>query len=166
QLTANGEAQGEPVTLSEENDWTHTWTELDEKAAGETIVYSVVELTEVPGYETVINDEDHGNIIITNSYTPEVTEVSGTKIWDDADNQDGIRPESITVNLFANGEFIESVDVTEANNWEYSFTDLPKYADGEEIVYTVTEDEVEGYETVIDEFTITNSYTPEVTEVA
>ena len=30
-------------------------------------------------------------------------EISGTKTWNDADNQDGIRPTSITVNLFANG---------------------------------------------------------------
>src|SRR5699024_2055824 len=106
-----------------------------------------------------------GNIIITNRYTPENTEVSGVKVWDDADNQDGIRPESITVNLFSNGEFVESTVVTEANNWQYSFTNLPKYKNGEEIVYTVTEDAVEGYETTINELNITNSYTPEVTEV-
>src|SRR5699024_9874583 len=104
QLTANGEAHGDPVTLSEENDWTYTWTELDANEAGEAIVYSVVELTEVPGYETVINDENHGNIIITKRYTPENKEVYGVKVWDDADNKDGIRQESIIVNIFSNGE--------------------------------------------------------------
>ncbi|MFR6467187.1 MAG: Cna B-type domain-containing protein [Ruminococcus sp.] len=29
--------------------------------------------------------------------------MSGSKTWNDADNQDGIRPASITVKLFANG---------------------------------------------------------------
>src|SRR5699024_5469618 len=98
QLTANGEDQGEAVELSADNNWTYTWEGLDEREAGTAIDYSVVELTELPEYETAVNDEDHGNIIITNSYTPETTEVTGTKTWDDADNQDGNRPETITVN--------------------------------------------------------------------
>src|SRR5699024_6471533 len=105
QLTADGEDQGEPVELSEDNNWTHTWTELDEMAAGEEIDYTVVEVTDLPAYETSIDDENHGNIIITNSYTPEVTQVSGEKIWKDDDDQEGIRPDSITVNLYADDEF-------------------------------------------------------------
>nr|WP_238482617.1 Cna B-type domain-containing protein [Lederbergia galactosidilytica] len=165
QLTANGNEYGDPAELSPENDWTYTWTELDEKEAGETIEYSVVELTDLPEYETTVNDKDHGNIIITNSHTPEVTEVSGTKTWNDANNQDGIRPESITVNLFANDEFVKSTKVTEADDWEYTFSDLPKFEAGEEIVYSITEDHVEGYETTIDGFNITNAYTPEEIEV-
>ncbi len=32
-----------------------------------------------------------------------VIDISGSKTWNDADNQDGIRPASITVKLFANG---------------------------------------------------------------
>ncbi|MEI3604296.1 Cna B-type domain-containing protein [Pseudogracilibacillus sp. SE30717A] len=165
QLTADGEAYGEPVELASENDWTYTWDELDEKAAGEAIKYSVIELTDVPKYETSVNDTDHGNIIITNAYTPEVTEVSGTKTWNDADNQDGIRPDSITVNLLANDEFVESKEVTEADNWSYNFSNLPKYKAGEEIIYSITENHVEGYETTIDGFNITNAHTPEEIEI-
>ncbi|KRG11818.1 hypothetical protein ACA30_20985, partial [Virgibacillus soli] len=74
QLIADDESEGDPVKLSEENNWTHTWNELDAKASGKSIVYSVVEITEVPGYKTTVNDENHGNIIMTNSHTPEVTE--------------------------------------------------------------------------------------------
>ncbi|MBP1968503.1 LPXTG-motif cell wall-anchored protein [Virgibacillus natechei] len=165
QLTADGEDQGEPVELSEDNNWTHTWTELDEKAASEQIVYSVVEVTELGEYETTTDDEDHGNIIITNSYTPETTAVTGTKTWDDAENQDGIRSESITVNLHANGEAIDSEEVTEEDDWSYNFENLPKYEAGEEITYTITEDEVEGYETEINGFDITNTHTPEMIDV-
>lgn len=166
QLTADGEPHGDPVTLSEENNWTHTWIELAEKAAGETIVYSVIELTELPEYETTIDDEDHGSMIITNSYTPETIEVAGEKTWNDANNQDGIRPESITVILHANGEEIDSIEVTEADNWSYSFNNLPKFEAGEEITYTITEEEVAGYETEINGYDITNTHTPEVVEVA
>ena len=36
---------------------------------------------------------------LTNTHTPELTSITGTKTWKDADNQDGKRPESITVNL-------------------------------------------------------------------
>ena len=157
QLTADGEAVGNPVVLNPENNWTHTWAGLDEKVAGKTIVYSVVELTEVPEYETSINDEDRGNIIITNAYTPEKTEVSGTKTWIDAENVDGDRPASIVVNLLANDEVVDSVEVTAADHWEYSFTNLPKYQAGKAIVYTVSEEAVAGYETMINGFDIVNA---------
>ncbi|WP_076669860.1 collagen binding domain-containing protein, partial [Lactiplantibacillus plantarum] len=38
--------------------------------------------------------------------------ISGTKIWQDNNNQDGQRPNSITVNLLANGKQIQSQKVT------------------------------------------------------
>ncbi|MFA1818863.1 Cna B-type domain-containing protein [Virgibacillus oceani] len=161
QLTADGENHGDPVELSEANNWTHTWTELDEKAAGETIDYSVVELTEVPKYETTVNDADHGNIIITNAYTPEEIEISGTKTWEDVDNEDYTRPESITVNILANGEVVHSIKVTEADDWNYSFTNLPKYKAGKEIDYSISEDAVEGYESTVEGYDITNTLIPE-----
>ena len=39
------------------------------------------------------------NYNLTNSYTPGKVSVSGTKTWDDAGNQDGKRPEKVTVQL-------------------------------------------------------------------
>lgn len=156
QLTANGETYGDPVPLSSVNNWTYTWDGLDEKAAGKAVEYSVVELTEVPEYDTTVNDADHGNIIITNAYTPEMIDVNGEKTWKDAENQEGNRPDSITVNLLANGSFVDSVEITKADDWNYSFTSLPKYEAGIEIDYTITENAVEGYETVINRYHITN----------
>ena len=38
--------------------------------------------------------------------------MKGSKTWNDADNQDGKRPESITVRLLANGEEKDSQTVT------------------------------------------------------
>ena len=94
-----------------------------------------------------------------------MTSVSGTKTWDDNNNQDGIRPNSITVNLLADGQLIESKVVTQANEWKYQFTNLPKYKDGAVINYTVTEASVPNYTNTITGFNIKNSYTPEKTQV-
>lgn len=97
-------------------------------------------------------------------------DIEGKKIWDDAGNQDGKRPQSITVNLYANGELVDSVSVTAADaensdQWNWKFTGLPKYENGAEIKYTVTEDAVADYSTAYDNdnFVITNQYTPGIT---
>lgn len=276
QLYADGEEHGDPVTLSAENDWTHTWTGLAVNTTpGQAIEYTVDELNVHEDYTVSINDEDLGNVIITNSHTPEVTEVSitkewkddddiagfrpehievelyedgnptgkviaitpdesgkwegsfinlpkyrdegvaidytvvevsldedlysvevvsgdedadgnvydytlvntheveylnfkGTKTWNDANNQDGVRPDSITIRLLANGEEVDSVEVSgdaTASEWNYEFTHLPRFADGEEVTYTIQEDGVKDYSTEIDGFDITNSYTPGKTSI-
>ena len=163
-ITVNLLADGKVIDSKEvtsADKWAYSWTKLP-KYAGTTdaIVYTITE-DAVSGYTASIKGFN-----ITNSYTPEKTAVSGKKIWNDKDDQDGKRPLSVTVNLLANGTKVDSATVTETNGWKYSFTDLPKFAGGSEIVYTVTEDAVPGYSTSIDGFTITNSYTPEKTSVS
>ncbi|UUV99534.1 Cna B-type domain-containing protein [Vagococcus luciliae] len=165
QLYADGKESGKPVELNESNKWQYTWQELDEKANGKTIHYAVKEIETVPDYSMSVSDNNKGNIIITNTHTPEMTQVKGEKHWDDANNQDGKRPTSIEVNLLANGKVIETKTVTEKDNWKYDFTNLPKYESGKEINYTVTEDTVSGYSTSIDGTDITNHYTPGKTSV-
>ena len=166
-LLADGEAIGETVTLSAENNWTQTVSDLPEKANGKAIEYTWTEEALPEGYELTDNSKNGTVTTLTNTYAPETVSITGTKTWDDADNQDGKRPESIIINLLANGEIAASQTVTAdgAGNWTYTFTDLPKYANGEEITYTVTEEAVEGYETSVDGFNITNAYTTETTEV-
>ena len=165
QLYAGEDAQGEEVTLDGTNNWTYTWTGLDAKKAGQDIVYTVKEAGEVTGYTSEISGDAQTGFVITNTHKTEITSVEGKKVWDDADNQDGKRPESIKVRLLANGTEVATKDVTAADNWTYSFTDLPKFADGKEIVYTVTEDAVADYTTAIDGTTITNSYKPGKTSI-
>src|SRR5699024_9075938 len=124
-------------------------------------------------YTVTVDDADHGNIIITNSYEPELTEVPVTKVWDDADNQDGDRPTQITLNLLNDrAEIVKSavVQEQEGNEWNYTFEDLPKYEEGVEINYSVTEDFVSDYSTTVEEndegvHVVTNDYTPEETSV-
>ncbi|MGT2341187.1 Cna B-type domain-containing protein [Staphylococcus aureus] len=112
------------------------------------VKYTVEELTKVKGYTTHVDNNDMG-LIVTNKYTPETTSISGEKVWDDKDNQDGKRPEKVSVNLLANGEKVKAVDVTSETNWKYEFKDLPKYDEGKKIEYTVTEDHVKDYTTDI-----------------
>ncbi|MDQ8817479.1 Cna B-type domain-containing protein, partial [Streptococcus ruminantium] len=68
QLYANGEKLGEPVTLTADNKWTHTWTGLDKKANQKDIVYTVKEVSVVDGYTASVGKVENGNITITNTY--------------------------------------------------------------------------------------------------
>lgn len=95
-----------------------------------------------------------------------VTTVSGTKTWKDNDDQDGKRPDSIKVNLLANGKVVQSKTVKASDNWKYSFTNLPEFENGKKISYTVTEDQVKDYSTTVNGYNLTNSYTPAKTSVS
>ncbi len=156
------------VEISASEDWTVTVAGLplyDEE--GQVIAYAVEE-GDVEGYVTSYQMNEDGSIIITNTHEVETTTIAGEKIWDDADNQDGIRPESITIHLYADETEVASTEVTadENGDWSYSFTDLPVYRDGGvEISYTISEDAVKGYETTVDGYHVTNSHTPEQTSV-
>ena len=80
------------------------------------------------------------------------TSVKVTKVWDDSDNESGKRPESVTVTLVQDEEDIDSIELSEENEWTHTFTDLPAYSDGEEITYTVRENEIaNGYEVAYEE---------------
>ena len=167
-LLADGKETGTTATLTAANNWTETITGLPEKANRKAIEYTWAEKDLPDGYELTDNSTDGTVTTLTNTHTTAVTSLSGTKTWEDADNQDGKRPESIIINLFADGKQIENktVKADALGNWAYSFTNLPKFANGKEIVYTVTEDAVEGYTTKVDGNNFINSYKPETTEVS
>lgn len=154
-LLANGKVVDSRTVTADDN-WSYSFTGLKQyDDNGNQIVYTIAE-DPVTGYTSTVDG------ITLPTHTPETTEVSGQKTWSDNEDQDGKRPNSVTVNLLANGKQVDSQQVTADNNWAYSFTitNLPKYADGKEIVYTVTEDAVDGYTTAINDYDITNSYTP------
>ena len=96
---------------------------------------------------------------------------SVTKTWDDNNNQDGIRPAEIKVQLYANDKKAgQEVALNEGNNWSYTFTDLDKYKNGKEIDYTLKEvSKTEGYKDTVElndngDFVLTNAHTPAVIE--
>ena len=166
QLYANGKVSGDPVTLDAANSWKHTWSGLDRNASGKAIVYTVKEVNVPGGYVSETAGDAASGYTITNKHTPGVTAVCGVKAWDDNDDQDGVRPKSITVDLLADGEKIQSKTVTAANGWKYSFEGLPQFKDGKKITHTVSEQPVEGYKTTIDGTTITNTHETEKTSVS
>lgn len=166
QLYANGKVSGDPVTLDAANGWKHTWSDLDKNASGKAIIYTVKEVSIPEGYTSETAGDAASGYTITNKHTPGVTSVSGAKTWDDNDDQDGVRPKSITVNLLADGEVIKTAAVTAANGWKYSFEGLPQFKDGKKITYTVSEQPVEGYKTTIDGTAITNTHETEKTSVS
>jgi len=160
ELFANGEQTGKTLTLTAQDEWKNTFTDLVKyDNDNKEITYSVKEAA-VEGYESVVN-----GFIVTNIHTPETVDVEGRKTWNDANDQDGIRPESITINLLANGEIIKTESVTAEDNWSWSFDNLPKYNAGNEIVYSITEEAVDGYETEVDGYNVTNTHIPETTTV-
>ena len=139
------------VTLSENNNWKGKFTGLPLKKDGAAVTYSVEEeKTDVitgtdtdDTYAVEVSGNANKGFTITNTHTPETVTVSGTKTWNDKDNQDGIRPETITVYLYADNILQDSKSVGEADEWTYKWEDLPKYRDGKEIAYTVGEQAIE-----------------------
>ncbi|PNZ73193.1 Cna B-type domain-containing protein, partial [Mammaliicoccus stepanovicii] len=108
------ESVGEVVSLSSENNWSYEWQNLDKLDSNDNVIdYKVEEINTTGGYESSISKVNDNSFAITNTYKPESTKVSGEKVWKDHDNQDGKRPEKVTVNLLANGEKIDSVEVSE-----------------------------------------------------
>ena len=167
QLYGDNKKVGDEVTLNGGNDWTHTWTKLPKNAEGKPINYTVEEVGKVDNYTTSYGNDSQGNVVITNKHAPEKTKVEGKKTWEDNNDQDKKRPTKIKVNLLANGQIVQSKEVTPDTdgNWKYEFTDLDKNKDGKPIQYTVKEDPVAGYKSKVDGYNITNSYKPEETSV-
>ncbi|MDT2925730.1 Cna B-type domain-containing protein, partial [Lactococcus lactis] len=159
QLLADGKVQGDPVVLNQASQWQYTWNHLPEKANGQDIVYSVEEV-KVDGYTSTVNDKDKGNIILTNTHASATTTINGTKTWDDNNNQAGNRPNSITVNLLADGKKVtdQVVKADQNGKWLYAFKDMPKFSNGKAIVYSVTEEAVKNYKSSVTGFNITNKY--------
>ena len=94
--------------------------------------------------------DENGNVIpfiggiqsnITRVIMNEQINIPVEKIWQ-LDRLE-VRPESIDVTLYADGEPVETVTLSAGNDWAHVFEGLWRYNDdGTEIVYTVAEDEV------------------------
>ncbi|MBQ1490477.1 MAG: Cna B-type domain-containing protein, partial [Blautia sp.] len=114
-------------------------------------------------YEAKLDGEN--GWVITLYHTPNATmDKTGTVTWDDADNWDGIRPQSMTVRLLADGEATE-FSATVTGEGTYSFNHLAKYRHGEEILYTVETEEINGYTTTIEGTAITNTHMPSILSI-
>ena len=152
-LLADGvEVPSKTLTLTATNNWTGSFTDLDEYKAGKKIVYTVKEEEVGNGYDSKVIGSPEDGFKVINTRQTEKVNVEGTKTWNDADNQDGKRPTEIKINLLKNGTVVETKTVTEKDGWKWKFENLDKYANGEVINYTITEEAVE------------NGYTSEITK--
>ena len=156
-LLADGNEIASQVVTAD-NNWAYTFADLPQYSAGKKIDYTVSE-DAVSDYTTEINGYD-----ITNTF--ETVRINGQKVWNDGNNASGRRPESITVQLLANGVQVAETTANADLDWFFSFGDLPVYENGEKIQYTVTETPVEGYRTNIsgdsvNGFTVRNTARPE-----
>ena len=149
------------MTVTAEDGWKWSFANLPKYESGSKIRYTITE-DAVPGYQSEVNGMD-----VTNHYTPGKINIPVTKNWQDKNDADGIRPDSITVKLYADGKDTgRELVLDQENNWAASFDDLDEYADGVKISYTIAEVEVDGYDTLISGsaetgFVINNSHTPD-----
>ena len=138
---------------------THTWEDLPKYENGSEITYTVKEVGETNGKIAGKNGKkytvEYDVMNITNSYEPEKTSISGRKTW--VDLSSSTRPESITVNLLADGTKVTDKTVKASDKWAWSFTGLDKYKAGKEIVYSIEEITVPRYTAVVDGYNITNT---------
>lgn len=146
--------------LTGENGWQYTFTDLPLSPNHYTVTEQPLE-----GYKATYYQDADGNFIITNTHlttptpmpdVPAVTiSVPVEKKW--VNDYKWERPASIHVSLWNGDAKVKEADLTADMGWTYIFEDLP------EGTYSVTEDDVPGYETLIERsdaggFIITNTY--------
>lgn len=103
--------------------------------------------------------------------------ITVSKSWEDHDNMEKLRPESVTVRLLADGREVASAILSSENEWSYTFEKLDKHRlEGQgkdrkavEINYTIVEDAVNGYEASYEKnennIVVTNTHEIETTNI-
>ena len=164
-LYSGNTSTGKTLVLNNSNNWSGTFTGVDEATN-----YTVKENT-VSGYTSSVTGNATSGFTITNSYTPQTMNITVSKTWNDNNNQDGKRPPSVKVTLYANGISTgKSLTMSNLTAWKGIFSNVAKYSEGKAITYTIQETAVSGYNTSItgnstNGFTVINTHTPETTSI-
>ncbi len=104
------------VTLSERNNWTYTWSNLDYRYE-----WSVEE--EVPeGYVATYKTNGSGWVTTITNTKILADELTVEKVWVDGDSAD--RPASVDVVLLCDGEYFDEVELNDRNDWTYTWENL------------------------------------------
>lgn len=154
QLLADGVITRSTLVSAKTN-WTYQFKNLPVYQNGQKIVYSITE-NAVLGYAPSI---DGYNIV--NTRIPKKTSMTVTIKWDDANNEDCLRPEAIKVQLYANGiKYGAVIQLSAHAHWSYTYTSLPVMKKGKKISYTVKEIGVpKGYTVQVEQdFIIVNTH--------
>ena len=164
----------EEISIDTVEVWQHTFTDVETyNENGEEIQYTVDE-TEVNSNDLQFYKKSVEGTTIINTFTQDTTKVDVpvTKIWEDNEIQAQRRPESVIVILKANGQDNQVYELSEKtadtvteSTWTYTFKELPKYDEYNNIInYTVEEEEtltgdLKFYTSKVDGTTITNTFT-------
>jgi len=160
-------SEGKDGLLGTDDDWSTTFENLNVMEQGKPVSYSVKEVNVSFGYEVSYpenteavstNTEDSLALVITNTLVAPPTTIPVQKNWIDENNSHTLRPESITVHLFADGtdtgqtlklyaEGPDGIKDTE-DDWTGEFKNVNLLKDGELISYTLREDDCENYHLV------------------
>ena len=176
QLSANGTPVGDKSEEMTSDDaesagshtWTHTWENLPKYSSGVEIIYRAAEtaVTAPDGtyYQTSYAYDGNTKTTVTNTaQDAETAKMNFTArvFWDDADDVDGVRPDSVTLKLVAKvGEKDVSQDTVFASfdkwtetvtsgdgTWTTVWENLPRFTtDNEQITYSIAEVDAEGNE--------------------
>ncbi len=157
-------SDGKSLVLDSSNNWTGKFENLPKYENGTEITYTITE-DAVTGYTPTITGDAATGFTVKNTHVPEVVDISGTKSWNDDNNVNGKRPASITVNLLANGTPVASNTINDSTDWSYTFSNMPKYDSGQEIIYTITENAIADYTPAYSGYNIINTYSPGKTSV-
>lgn len=183
-LVANGIPTGLSYVLdatdgdASGNIWSYTFEGLDvTDAVSNPITYSVAITSTVSdqySYGIENKSAELGYILMTHSLI--TRDVDTYVVWDDNNDQDGVRPATVSVRLFANGEAVDDEEAKVAlsgggNTWFYQFRDVQKYytdaqgRKGQQISYTLqatatNPGELDGYDIEYRDYTIILRHKP------
>lgn len=161
--------------LYDGNNWVRDDIVLPKGSKGVQYDYYEVREDPISNYiaRTTINGENTfefassaGNktfdIVIENTHKLETVRPNATKRWEDNSNHDQIRPDTVTMDLYANGVLVPEGAVTFTNCQKASANDVRQMnapdmlrydGQGGEIDYTFVEREAEGYTPTVEKST-------------
>lgn len=144
ELLQNGQGTGKTMDLSQANAWKADFTDLSKyDDSGKLYSYNIREQA-IDGYSPAISGTAGSGFTLTNTINKKIS-IPVTKVW----SGKGEHPSSVTVRLLANGKQIASQQLSAANNWQYTFSNLERSKNGQEIRYTLTEDAVPGFSSTL-----------------
>ena len=72
-------------------------------------------------------------------------DISVEKVWNDHNDILKLRPQEITIQLLKNNVVIEQVELSQSNNWSYTFSGLYEYTNGIKNEYQIKELDISNY---------------------
>ena len=145
QLLKDGQPFGDPVILSEENNWSYTWKDLVDD--GSYSAFKVYESSDLGEYTSSADSPDNaadfagGMATVTNTLPP-TTSFTAMKRW--VATPFGSTPPTVAAQLFQNGEpYGDPVPLDGTGSWQHTWFGLPlTTAEGSEASYYALETNV------------------------